>query len=161
MDLYISYYKHFDLACACEFDKWQKNLRLNLEHVEFLEVFRCHSYVSLSNKGKTCFWLFNKILLCFCKSVFGCKQDNMNPPTPLGDYLLDLYFEIFLEYFEQFFLIKKILKFFCTLLCYYLHGKFAKNMSFSKKFKSVCKPFYCLKTLVTMLTKCFWVFFIH
>ncbi len=34
-------------------------------------------------------------------------------------------------------------------------------MSFSKKFISTYKSFYCLKTLVTMLSKCFWVFFIH
>jgi len=39
--------------------------------------------------------------------------------------------------------------------------KIAKNMSLSKKFKSIYKSFYCLKTLVTMFSKCFWVFFIH
>ncbi len=38
--------------------------------------------------------------------------------------------------------------------------QFAKNMSL-KISSPFASPFYCLKTLVTMLSKCFWVFFIH
>jgi hypothetical protein len=31
----------------------------------------------------------------------GCKWDIMSHTYPLGDYLLGVYFKIFLEYFEQ------------------------------------------------------------
>jgi hypothetical protein len=33
----------------------------------------------------------------------GENEISWTTPTPLGDYLLGVYFKIFLEYFEQFF----------------------------------------------------------
>jgi len=92
----------------------------------------------------------------------GANRISWTWPTPLGDYLLGVYSTIFLESFEQKSFKKsfKIFKIFITLLCYTLHKNFAKNM-FVKKFKFIYKSFYYLKTLITMFSKSFWVFFIH
>jgi hypothetical protein len=75
-----------------------------------------------------------------------------NPPFGVIAYWASIS-RIFLKSFEQKSLKKswKIFKIFITLLRYGLHKTFAKNMSFSKKFKSIYKSFYCLKALVTML----------
>ncbi len=63
--------------------------------------------------------------------------------APLGDCLLVVYFEIFLEFSKQIIIFKpwKTLKYFITLLCYGLHKTFAKIKSFSKKFKSSSSHF--------------------
>jgi len=39
--------------------------------------------------------------------------------------------------------------------------KLLKICHFQNKCKSIYNSFYCLKTLVTMLSICFWIFFIH
>jgi len=102
-------------------------------------------------------------LLMHHKTIMGANMISWFTPTPLGDGLLGVYSKIFLKYFEQkfFIILLKIFKIFITLLCYGLHSKFAKNMSLSKKFKSIYKSFHCLNTLIIMLSKYFWVFFTH
>jgi hypothetical protein len=40
-------------------------------------------------------------------NAYGCKQDNMKHIGLFGDYLLGIYFGIFLEYFEQYINLEK------------------------------------------------------
>jgi hypothetical protein len=65
--------------------------------------------------------------------------------------------EIFLKYFWNIFEIKNILNFYLKNYNILLKVMFKiwKKMLFSKKFKSIDKSFYYLKTSVTMLNECF------
>jgi hypothetical protein len=92
-------------------------------------------------------------------SLLGANGISWARSTPLGDYLLGIYNRIFWNLLDK--KSQKIFKIIITLLCYDLHKTLAKNMSFSKKFKSFYNFFYYLKTLVTMFSKIHWVFFIH
>jgi hypothetical protein len=93
----------------------------------------------------------------------GCKWDIMNQTHPLDDYLLGVYFKIFLESFEQRSLknLEKYLNFHHIIMLWLLLKKLLKICHCQKKFKSIYKSFYCLKTLVTMFSKCFRLFFVH
>jgi hypothetical protein len=104
-------------------------------------------------------YLFTSFLPSFL-SQQGANRISWAQSGPLGHGLLGVYSKIFLNVFEQKSFKKswKILKIFITLLCYGLHQKFVKNMSLSKKFKSIYNSFYYFKKLVTMFSKCFWVF---
>ncbi len=72
------------------------------------------------------------------------RYHELHPPPWVTTYWVFI-----LKYF------KNILN---KLLCYGLHKTFAKNMSLSKKCKSLYKSFYCLKTLITMLLNVFGYF---
>jgi hypothetical protein len=56
-------------------------------------------------------------------------------------------------------ILKNLETFHHAKLCYGLHKFFIKNTSFSKKFKSIYKSFYYFKTLVIVLSKCFFDIF--
>jgi hypothetical protein len=84
----------------------------------------------------------------------GANVISWTTPAPVGDYLLGVYFRLFLEYFEKIFL--KIFKF--KKIHYYVMVYiivYAKTILLSKKFESIYNSFYCLKTLVTNVSKMF------
>jgi len=77
-------------------------------------------------------------------------------PTLLGDRLLVFILEYSWNILNKFLKINlEKSEIFITLLCYGLHKKIAKNMSFTKKLKSIYKSFYCLKTLVIIFQSAF------
>jgi hypothetical protein len=104
------------------------------------------------------FVLFQSIEQIISKVKLKCKQDNTSHTYPLGDCLLNVYFWIFLKYFEQFFFKSwKFSSHYYDMVCikYLLKSVIFKNIHVH-----LWILFY-LKTLVIMISKCFWVFFIH
>jgi len=84
-----------------------------------------------------------------------CKWDNTSHTRLLFDYFVGIIPRIFLKnLYIYIYILNHII-----LLMFML--KIWQNMSFWKKFKSICKSFCYLKANVTMFKECLCLFFIH
>ncbi len=92
-----------------------------------------------------------------------CQWNNMNHTCLLFDCFCDCFVGNILRIFLEFVWknLQKNLKFFFQTILLRFMLKIWQKMSFSKKFTSIYKSFYYLKTSVTMFNECFCFFFTH
>jgi hypothetical protein len=96
------------------------------------------------------------------KKTLGVNGITRATPTPLGDYLWGVYFEIFLKYFEL-----KYLNFFekfQKIILHYYVIVYIRNLLKVCKFQKLqvhLQVFLLLERTSSMHSKCFWVLFIH